>query len=102
MLTYTATDALVTTGLFVILAHLSRWLSLRPRAGAALMTVGAYSYGLYLLHQPYVTYAGERLRDLNVATFVPIALALTALLAVATIPLERWTNRAVSAMSDER
>jgi peptidoglycan/LPS O-acetylase OafA/YrhL len=90
--TYIFMDALVGTGLFVILAQLS-WHSRRlVRVEAALAYVGVYSYGLYLIHQPYATNFGDRLRWMNMLEFVVIAAAIITVITLASAYLERWAN----------
>ena len=67
----------------------------RPAAfvgGTAVLTVGASSYGLYLVHQPYVQYFGERMRSLDVAVFVVGAGGIIAALALGAMALERAVN----------
>jgi peptidoglycan/LPS O-acetylase OafA/YrhL len=100
LLSYTLTDALTGTGLFIILAHIARWSSRLPRPGSMLAYVGVYSYGLYLLHQPYVIYFGERVRELSLPTFVVFACAMIALLTLGAILLERCVNRLTSRVLD--
>lgn len=97
---YTATDALIGTGLFVILAHVARWSVVLPSIAAGLAYVGTYSYGLYLVHQPYVIYAAERVRDLGMPAAGLVAVAITALLCAAVIPIERTVNRFAARLLD--
>ncbi|HYL59795.1 MAG TPA: acyltransferase [Candidatus Acidoferrales bacterium] len=90
--TYIFMDALVGTGLFVILAQLS-WHSRRfARVEAALAYVGVYSYGLYLIHQPYATNFGVRMRGMNTLEFVAITAAMITVIALVSSYLERWAN----------
>jgi peptidoglycan/LPS O-acetylase OafA/YrhL len=49
---------------------------------SALAYVGAFSYGLYLLHQPYVAYLGERMRRMSLFEFIAIASLVIAGLAI--------------------
>jgi peptidoglycan/LPS O-acetylase OafA/YrhL len=94
--TYIFTDALVGTGLFVILAQLA-WHSRRlVRVEAALAYVGVYSYGLYLIHQPYATNFGDRMRGMNMLEFVVMAAAMIAAIAMASSYLEKWVNAATN------
>ena len=102
MTAYIFTDALIGAGLFIILAHLSIWADLLPRFGRMLAYVGAFSYGLYLLHQPYVIYFGERMRDLHMVTFFIAGWAIIATLTVCTIPLERYVNQLTSRVLDRK
>jgi len=95
MTSYVLTDGLIGSGLFIILAHLARWCEEMPRVAASLARVGAYSYGLYLVHQPYVTYFAERMRPLGMTAFLLFAWTLVAALTLAAIPLERSVNRLV-------
>ncbi len=91
-LTYTLTDGLIGTGLFVILAQLA-WQARRfPRVDAALAYVGVYSYGFYLVHQPYVIYFGERIRDWNLTEFTLAAVLVIAVLAIGASWFERLVN----------
>jgi peptidoglycan/LPS O-acetylase OafA/YrhL len=99
---YTVTDALIGTGLFIILAHIVRWCELLPRLGGILAYVGVFSYGLYLLHQPYVIYFGERMRDLSMPVFTVLAWAIIALIATGAIPLERYVNQLTSRVLDRK
>lgn len=91
-LTYIFADALLGTGLFVILAQIA-WQSRRiPRVETALAYVGAYSYGLYLIHEPYATYFGERMRSMPMLEFVVIVSAMITVLAIASSYLEKVVN----------
>jgi peptidoglycan/LPS O-acetylase OafA/YrhL len=90
---YTFADALTGTGLAILLAHVARACErLRP-IGAALATIGAYSYGLYLLHQPYVLYFAARARHLPTPGFLAVLAALIAVLTLASMAIERAMNR---------
>jgi peptidoglycan/LPS O-acetylase OafA/YrhL len=101
-LSYTLTDPLIGTGLFIILAHIALWSALLPRVAGVLAYVGVFSYGLYLLHQPYVIYFGERMRDLSLPVFTVLAFGIIALLTSATIPLERYMNQLTSRVLDRK
>ena len=54
--------------------------------------IGAFSYGLYLVHQPYVIWLGLRIREQPVWMFLLIAAAVLAVLSVLGIALEKTTN----------
>ncbi len=98
--TYTLTDAFIGMGLFVITAHVARWVTLLPGARSVLATVGAYSYGLYLLHQPYVMACGELLRPFGMAAYVLLASVVVAFISAASIVAEKWVNRLSGALLD--
>ncbi|MSQ46874.1 MAG: acyltransferase [Deltaproteobacteria bacterium] len=100
--TYIANDALIGTGLFILLAHIARWCELLPRLGALLAYVGAFSYGLYLLHQPYVLYFAERLRDMNEVLVSLLGCVIIGVLTCLTIPLERSINQLTNRVLDRK
>jgi len=58
--------------------------------------VGAFSYGLYLIHQPYVIWLGLRIRPLPVWSFLLIFIATLSVLSAWGILLERSTNLLVN------
>ena len=58
--------------------------------------VGAFSYGLYLIHQPYVIWLGLRIRNQPVWMFLLIFVATLAVLSAWGIFLEKTTNTLVS------
>ncbi|MCC6640055.1 MAG: acyltransferase [Deltaproteobacteria bacterium] len=89
---FTCTDGLVGMGLFALLAHLARALLVLPGLRRPLLFLGAYSYGFYLLHQPYVLWAGERLRDLSLGPFVLAGGLVLVFLAWGSGLLERVVN----------
>jgi peptidoglycan/LPS O-acetylase OafA/YrhL len=99
---YTVTDPLIGTGLSIILAHVALWSGLLPRLAGTLAYVGAFSYGLYLLHQPYVIYFGERMRTLSPLAFIVLAWAIIAVLTMIAIPLERYVNQLTSRVLDRK
>jgi peptidoglycan/LPS O-acetylase OafA/YrhL len=90
--TYTFSDPMFTTGLFVIVAHLASALGRIRFVASAVARVGFYSYGLYLIHQPLVFYFGRHLRDFNLLTFTLIAWLIIPILAAISIELERVIN----------
>ena len=58
--------------------------------------VGLYSYGLYLIHQPYVIWLGLRIREEPIWMFLLIAVATLAILSVWGMLLEKATNTLVN------
>jgi len=58
--------------------------------------VGAYSYGLYLVHQPYVIWLGLRIREQPAWMFLLITVVTLALLSAWGIFLEKTTNALVN------
>src|SRR5256885_12875881 len=58
--------------------------------------VGVYSYGLYLIHQPYVIWLGLRIRPQPIWIFLFIFLIAAAALSAWGIVLEKTTNALVT------
>jgi peptidoglycan/LPS O-acetylase OafA/YrhL len=102
MLAYILTDALIGTGLFIILAHISIWADMLPSLGRMLAYVGAFSYGLYLVHQPYVIYFGDRLQELTILTASLLGCVIIAIITICAIPLERYVNQLASRVLDKK
>jgi peptidoglycan/LPS O-acetylase OafA/YrhL len=90
--TYTFSDPMFTTGLFVIIAHFASVLGRIPFIASPVVRVGFYSYGLYLIHEPLVYFFGRHLRDTHLLTFTLIAWLIIPILAVISIELERTIN----------
>jgi peptidoglycan/LPS O-acetylase OafA/YrhL len=90
---YTFTDALTGTALTILLAQLVRGAEILPRLVNVLVTFGTYSYGLYLLHQPYVLYFGKLMQPLPTPSYIAGAYVLIAVLALVCMQLERAVNQ---------
>jgi len=58
--------------------------------------VGVFSYGLYLIHQPYVIWLGLRIRNQPIWMFLLIFVATVAVLSTWGVFLEKTTNTLVS------
>jgi peptidoglycan/LPS O-acetylase OafA/YrhL len=58
--------------------------------------VGVYSYGLYLIHQPYVIWLGLRIRPQPIMIFILIFVITAAVLSAWGIFLEKTTNALVN------
>ena len=58
----------------------------------AIAFVGFYSYGLYLIHQPYVIYAGIRMRGYPMSEFVLAAGATIVVFVLGCAYIERRVN----------
>jgi len=90
--TYAFNDLLVSTGLSIIVAHVARGLGRVPGVGPTLATVGAFSYGLYLLHQPFILYFAPKIAKLPMPDFVVLICALIVVLAFLSMAIERRMN----------
>jgi peptidoglycan/LPS O-acetylase OafA/YrhL len=58
--------------------------------------VGVYSYGLYLIHQPYVIWLGLRIRGVPIWMFLLICILTLAVLSAWGMLLEKATNTLVN------
>jgi peptidoglycan/LPS O-acetylase OafA/YrhL len=58
--------------------------------------VGLYSYGLYLIHQPYVIWLGLRIREVPIWMFVLICIPTLTVLSAWGMLLEKATNALVN------
>lgn len=88
------TDGLIGMGLFIILGQAMRWLACAmPWVGSALTTVGVYSYGLYLLHQPYVITFGRILSAYCLPVFVMCAAGIMLAITLGAMFVEKQVNR---------
>lgn len=89
---YVFNDVLVSTGFTIIIAHAARLASRLPKVGGALATVGAFSYGLYLLHQPFILYFAPKLTKLAIPDFTVLIASLIVVLTVTAMAIERRVN----------
>src|SRR3989454_4722737 len=64
--------------------------------------VGLYSYGLYLIHQPYVIWLGLRIREQPIWMFLLIAVVTLAVLSAWGMLLEKATNTLVNKLVSAR
>ncbi len=64
--------------------------------------VGLYSYGLYLIHQPYVIWLGLRIRELPIWMFLLICIPTLAVLSAWGMLLEKVINTLVNKLTSLR
>ncbi len=64
--------------------------------------VGLYSYGFYLIHQPYVIWLGLRIREVPIWMFLLICIPTLALLSAWGMILEKGTNALVTRLVSSR
>jgi peptidoglycan/LPS O-acetylase OafA/YrhL len=57
---------------------------------------GTYSYGIYLIHHPYVIWLGLRIRDLPIWMFLLICVPVLAALTLWGMTLEKATNTLIN------
>ena len=81
---------------FLVIVGLAGLISRAAGFAKLLSVVGAYSYGLYLIHQPYVIWLGLRIRPQPVLTFLLIFLATLVILSAWGMVLEKAINNLVN------
>ena len=64
--------------------------------------IGLYSYGLYLIHQPYVIWLGLRIREVPIWAFLLICVPTLAVLSAWGMFLEKATNGFVNKLASLR
>ena len=77
-------------------------ISLFKGAANVFALVGVYSYGLYLIHQPYVIWLGLRIRQQPIWMFLLTAVATLAVLSAWGMLLEKTTNTLVNKLVSAR
>jgi peptidoglycan/LPS O-acetylase OafA/YrhL len=89
---YVYVDFATGTCCFLVIVGLAGLISRAAGLAKLLSLAGAYSYGLYLIHQPYVIWLGLRIRPQTVLSFFLIFLVTLAILSVWGMVLEKATN----------
>jgi peptidoglycan/LPS O-acetylase OafA/YrhL len=92
---FNVSDGLTAMGLSIILIHAAYYLERAPGLGRVFALAGVYSYGIYLFHQPYVIFAGEKLRPYSFVVFLIAASAVVILISVISMGFEYAVNRAL-------
>jgi peptidoglycan/LPS O-acetylase OafA/YrhL len=81
---------------FFAIVGIAGLLSRVAGVGKIIALVGVYSYGLYLIHQPYVIWLGLRIRPLSISLFLLVFVAAAAVLSAWGSILEKTTNAIVN------
>jgi peptidoglycan/LPS O-acetylase OafA/YrhL len=87
---------------FLAIVGVAGLISRVPGLAKIVGLVGIYSYGLYLIHQPYVIWLGLRIRPQPILIFLFIFLITAAVLSAWGIVLERTTNVLVTKLLPAR
>ncbi len=93
---YCFSDGLNAMGLTIILAQIAARAARIPGLGKWLAKTGVYSYGIYLLHQPFVMFAGERLRSVQIGIYFVLAAVIIAVIALLSMVIEYTMNRLIA------
>jgi peptidoglycan/LPS O-acetylase OafA/YrhL len=87
---------------FLVIVGLAGFISHAAGLAKIFSLVGIYSYGLYLIHQPYVIWLGLRIRPLSIPTFLFIFVITLAILSAWGMVLEKGTNGLVNKILPSR
>jgi peptidoglycan/LPS O-acetylase OafA/YrhL len=90
--TYTFVDFATGVCCFLVLVGLAGWIARFTLPAKVFALVGTFSYGIYLIHHPYVIWLGLRIREEPIWVFLLIAFAVLALLSAWGGLLEKATN----------
>ncbi len=90
------------TGLFLIVARAAKWLNRLPVAGAVISSIGAYSYGLFLLHQPYTIHMADLMKDYGLSAALGAAVVFVTCMTLLTMPVEKFLNKLTSRLLDSK
>src|SRR5437764_4212701 len=94
--TYIFVDFATGACCFLVIIGLAGIISRFPRPAKAIGLVGVFSYGIYLVHQPYVIWLGLRIREQPIWMFLLIVAATLSVLSAWGILLEKGTNALVN------
>ncbi len=89
---YTFVDFATGLCCFLVLVGLAGITARFPRPARILGLVGVFSYGIYLVHHPYVIWLGLRIREVPIWGFFLITIATLAVLSLWGIFLEKALN----------
>ncbi|HWY52599.1 MAG TPA: acyltransferase [Chthoniobacterales bacterium] len=87
---------------FLAIVGIAGLISHLGRLAKILGVVGMYSYGLYLIHQPYVIWLGLKIRPQPIMIFILIFVIAAAVLSAWGIVLEKTTNALVTKLLPAR
>src|SRR2546421_8494134 len=87
---------------FLAIAGIAGLISRVGGLAKILGVVGMYSYGLYLIHQPYVIWLGLKIRPQPITIFILIFVITAAVLSAWGIVLERLTNALITKLLPAR
>jgi len=99
---YIFVDFATGTCCFLEIVGIAGLISLFKQPAKMFGLVGIYSYGLYLIHQPYVIWLGLRIREQPIWMFLLIAIAMLAVLSAWGMLLEKATNTLVNKLVPAR
>ena len=93
---YVAVDLLTGVACFLVVAGAAGFWSRLPGLGKLLAVAGTFSYGIYLIHQPYAIHFASFLKGQPPWQAVPLLILLAVALAIWGGFLEKFLNRWMS------
>lgn len=99
---YTFVDFATGTCCFLAIVGIAGLISRVAVFAKVVGLVGMYSYGLYLIHQPYVIWLGLKIRPQPVAMFILIFVITAAVLSAWGMLLEKTTNNLMTKLLSRR
>ena len=87
---------------FLAIVGIAGLISRVSALGKVVGLVGMYSYGLYLIHQPYVIWLGLKIRPQPIPMFILIFVITAAVLSAWGIVLEKATNAVLNKLLPAR
>lgn len=96
LFTYVFCDFATGTCALLVILGIAGIIALAPGPAKVFALVGAFSYGIYLVHQPYVIWLGLRIREQPIWMFFIIAIATLTIMSAWGIFLEKTTNGLLS------
>jgi len=100
--TYTFVDLATGACALLVILGVAGIISSFPRPAKVFALVGAFSYGIYLVHQPYAIWLGLRVREAPLWMLFFITVATLAALSAWGIILEKTTNTALNKLMPAR
>lgn len=94
--TYTFVDFATAGCCFLVLTGVAGIIARFPHPARVIGLVGTYSYGVYLIHHPYVIWLGLRIRQEPIWMFLVIAIATLTVVSAWGGLLEKATNALVN------
>ena len=97
--TYTFVDLATGACALLVILGISGIISRFPGPAKVFALVGTFSYGIYLVHQPYVIWLGLRIREQPIWMFFIITIATLAVMSAWGIFLEKTMNTLLNKLS---
>ncbi|MEI6715895.1 MAG: acyltransferase [Verrucomicrobiota bacterium] len=94
-LPYVFADFYTAIACSLVVIGISGWLEKSAFCSKWLSLVGSFSFGLYLTHQPLVTWFGQKIKSLSIPEFLLVSLGVLVVMSAFGIWLERGVNSGI-------